>query len=319
MACRIGNIFDDVVSIPSLYSAFNSARKGKKNRRHVVNFEQSLGANILSLHNELMLEEYSPAEYKTFIVREPKERVIFAPSFRDVVVQHAVYSAIYWKFDASFIDQSYGCRIGGGAQRAARQAQKYFRACSPDEYYLQLDIKKFFYSIDHGILKELVERKIKDRRLLNLIFKFLNCNDCNGVGIPIGNFLSQILALVVLNPLDHFIKRDLKEKMYVRYVDDSLIIGLTNEKAKRLKHIIEEYLHDTLKMSLSKWRIAKIKRGTNYCGYRIWQNKMLVRKYILYRFKKAVLNNDTPAIVSYLGHAKGTQSIAYMQKIMENR
>lgn len=253
--------------------------------------------------------------YFKFIVYEPKKRSIYALAFRDIVVQHAIYRVIYPIFDRTFIDTSFACRLGYGTHRASDYTQGALRACRDEDYILKLDIKKFFYSIDREILRKQIERKIKDKRLVNMMMLFAEKDE--PLGIPIGNLLSQIYALIYLNPLDHFIKRVLKVKHYVRYVDDFILIGLSRDKCLEYKRLIVDFLKDNLRLKLSKSTIQKVKRGVNFVGYRTWKNKRLIRKYSLYKFKRAVKKAKQLSIVSLLGHAKQTNSLKYMLKIMK--
>lgn len=256
--------------------------------------------------------------YVKFVIHEPKERIIYAPAFRDVVVQHAIYRVIYPIFDATFIPQSHGCRKDHGAHSASKYAQWAMNQCGDDEYLLQLDIRKFFYSIDRTIMGELIDHRIKDERLSRVMKLFMVMQDSDS-GVPIGNLLSQLYALIYLNPLDQFIKRDIAHKLYVRYVDDFILFGLDLEEAKALKVMIEDFLAKRLKLSLSKVTIQKIKRGANFVGYRTWKGYRLVRKRSMREFRKAAIRNDKESIASMMGHAKGTQSMKYYTSILEGR
>jgi hypothetical protein len=166
------------------------------------------------------------------------------------------------------------------------------------------------------LMGELLGKKIKDERLLRVMKLFLSTGDSES-GIPIGNLLSQLYALIYLNPLDHYIKRELGQKLYVRYVDDFIIFGMDLEEARAFKSMIEYWLDKNLKLSLSKVTIHKIRRGTNFVGYRTWKGYRLVRKRSMYQFRKAVKANNKESIASMLGHAKGTQSMSYYTKIQE--
>lgn len=312
---RIGNLFDVIFSKDNLYSAYLYARRGKRKKRACFQFEIQLGANLAGLYEEIHNGSYKPRPYFKFIIYEPKERIIHAPAFRDIVVQHAIYRVVYSIFDKTFISTSFACRLGYGTHRASKYTQDALRVYSEDDYFLKLDIKKFFYSIDRKILKTQIEKKIKDKRLVNIMILFAEKEE--PLGIPIGNLLSQIYALIYLNPLDHFIKRVLKMKHYVRYVDDFILIGLTREKCLEYKSRIVDYLKNELGLVLSKFTIQKIKRGINFVGYRTWKNRSLIRKYSLYKFKRSVKANKQESAVSLLGHAKRTNSLRYMLYIIK--
>ncbi|MBT4288913.1 MAG: RNA-directed DNA polymerase, partial [Deltaproteobacteria bacterium] len=193
--------------------------------------------------------------------------------------------------------------------------QNALRASPEDAYTLKLDIRKFFYSINRGILKKQIERKIKDKRFVGVMVMFAEME--TPVGIPIGNLLSQIYALIYMNPVDHFIKRILKIKHYVRYVDDFILIGITRDRCLIYREKIIQFLKNNLAVKLSKSTIQKVKNGLNFVGYRTWKSKKFIRKYSLYKFKRMVKKGNQEAVVSILGHAKYTNSLFYMFRILK--
>jgi retron-type reverse transcriptase len=312
---RVGQLFDQAFSAENFYFAYIDARKGKRKKRACFEFETNLGANLAALYEEVHSGSYKPKPYFKFVIYEPKERIIHAPVFRDIVVQLAIYRIIYGIFNRSFISTSFACRIGYGTHCASDYTQKALRAYNENLYTLKLDIRKFFYSIDRDILKVLIERKIKERRLVDIMLLFAKGD--GPLGIPIGNLLSQIYALIYLNPLDHFIKRELKVQHYVRYVDDFILFGLARDSCLICRAQIMNFLREKLHLKLSKSTIQKIKRGVNFVGYRTWQNRRLIRKYSLYKFRRMVKKGKQESIVSLLGHAKRTNSLFYMLQIIK--
>jgi retron-type reverse transcriptase len=312
---RYGNLFNKVFSEENLYAAYLDARSGKRSRRSCFEFERHLSVNLQYLHDALHAGTYKPDPYFQFVVTEPKRRIIHAPTFRDVVVQHAIYRIVYPIFDKTFIATSFACRVGYGTHKAARYVRKVMQQHSGEDYILKLDIRKFFYSIDRMVLRKLIERKIKDTRLVDVMMQYTEME--TPAGIPIGNLLSQVYALIYLSPLDHFIKRILKIKHYVRYVDDFILVGLPREKCILLKGAIIEFLRAPLGLELSKSTIAKVRKGVNFCGYRTWRSLVFIRKYSLYKFRRAVGAAKQEVINSLLGHAKNTNSLPYMLNIIK--
>ena len=297
-------------NIDNLYKGYLSARKHKRNKKAIYDFEKSLGNNLEKLKQELEDGTYKPSDYRTFYVYEPKERLIVAPAFRDSVLQHTVYNYIYDLFDKKFIFDSYGCRRLKGTHKASARLQTFMRKHSNDEYYLQLDIRKYYYNISHSILKKLLTRVVEDKRIVDLIMLFVNTSQ--KIGLYVGNVLSQLFGLIYLNPLDHFIKRVLKVKHYLRYVDDFILVGISKEKANEFKEKIETFLKDNLELELSKFRIAKIKYGCNFVGFRTWKKMKFIRKHTLHNFSRALKKQKTDSIVSILGHAKHSSSHKYL-------
>jgi len=312
---RCGKLFDLTFSQDNLYQAYLDARRGKRGKRDCFDFEVNLGGNLASLYCEIHGGEYRPRPYYKFVVHEPKPRLIHAPAFRDIVVQHAIYRVIYDIFDRTFITSSFACRKGYGTHKASRYVQDALRCYAADDYILKLDVRKFFYTIDRGILRSLIERKAKDRRLVEIMLMFA---DCDGpVGIPIGNLLSQLYALIYLNPVDHFVKRRLSVRHYVRYVDDMVLIGLSRDQAVDYRSSIVAFIEKQLRLTLSKSTIHKIKRGVNFVGYRTWQHIRIIRKYSLHKFKKKAEIGDRQAVVSILGHARQTDSLPYLVGLVQ--
>lgn len=226
----------------NLYLAYRKARKGKRSRPPAANFEFDLESNLIDLQRELLEKSYQPGPYHSFYIHEPKRRLISAAPFRDRVVHHALCNIIEPIFERTFIYDSYANRVGKGTHRALDRAQQYARRY---RYVLQCDVRQFFPSIDHSILRATLARRIADPDALWLIDRVLASgidvlSDAYDMvyfegddlfallrprGLPIGNLTSQFWANCYLNPLDHFVKRDLKCPAYVRYVDDLLLFG----------------------------------------------------------------------------------------------
>lgn len=307
---RIGHLYERSFTPAALLAAFHVAARHKHGKRACFNFERRLGSNLEDMHRELHDGGYRPRPYYSFMVYEPKPRRIFAPAFRDLVVQHAIYAAAGPIFDRSFIAQSFACREGYGTHKAADYAQAALQACPRDSYTLKLDIRKFFYRIDRGVLRGLIERKIKDRRFVDLMMLFADYGE--PVGIPIGNLLSQLYALIYLNPLDHFIKRELKVARYCRYVDDFVLFGLTRARALECQRHVVAFLGAELKLELSKSTLAPTARGINFVGYRTWASRRFIRRRSLYNFRLAMRRDEIESAVSILGHARRTHSLQHL-------
>jgi hypothetical protein len=221
---------------------------------------------------------------------------------------------VYPIFNRTFIDQSFACRPGKGTHAASDFTQKALRSCQGDSYTLQLDIRKFFASIDRDVLKAQLVRKVKDTRLIRIMMMYAEKDAATG--IPIGNLLSQMYALIYLNPLDHFIKRVLKVRRYVRYVDDFILIGLTRPECVGFLDRIIRFITGTLHLALSRFGIQKVKRGLNFVGYRTWRSRRFIRKHSLYKFKRSCRNEDQKAVASILGHACRSDSLPRLISIL---
>ena len=223
-------------------------------------------------------------------------------------IRLAMYT-VYPLFNKTFIDQSYACRKGKGTHAAADYAQAALQTSPPDSHTLKMDIRKFFYRINRDVLRKMIERKIKDRRFVNVMMLFADHGE--PVGIPIGNLLSQVYALIYMNGVDHFVKRELKAKRYCRYVDDFVIFGIDKAQAVVCLQRIVKYIR-LLGLELSKYTIAAVKSGINFVGYRTWRNKRFIRKRSLFVFTRALRAGKTDSAISVLGHARRTHSLRHM-------
>lgn len=303
---RHGYLFEQAFSRENLYEAYLDASRNKHKKRACFNFERRLAHNLDRLCQALHDGTYKPQPYYTFTVFEPKARKIYAPSFCDLVVQHAIYRVIYPIFNAGFIDQSFACRKGMGTHKAADYAQQALRHSPVGSYTIKLDIRKFFYRINRSILRKQIERKIKDTRFVDVMMQFADYGE--PVGIPIGNLLSQTYALIYLTPLDHFAKRVLKAVRYCRYVDDFIVFGVSRERCNQILADVKAFIA-TLGLELSKYTIAPVRRGINFVGYRTWASRRFIRKHSLFKFRRAAKAAKLDSLVSILGHARRTHSL----------
>lgn len=309
---RIGFLYEQAFTREALLAAFHAAARHKHGKRACFNFEKRLASNLDELFLELSAGTYRPRPYYSFMVYEPKPRRIFAPAFRDLVVQHAIYAVAGPIFDRGFIEQSFACRTGYGTHKAAAYAQQALQAVPRDGYTLKLDIRKFFYRINRDILRRQIERKIKDRRFVDVMIAFADHGE--PIGIPIGNLLSQLYALIYLNPIDHFIKRELHVRRYCRYVDDLVLFGLTRERAMECKDAIGERIA-SMGMEFSKFSLSRVSRGVNFVGYRTWASKRFIRRHSIFTYRRAVKRGEYESAISILGHARNTHSLQHLLRV----
>ncbi len=307
---RIGFLFDQAFSREALYQAWLDASRGKMRKRACLEFSRHLASNLDALFDELHAGNYKPRPYIEFEVYEPKRRTIYAPAFRDLVVQHAIYRLTYPIFNSTFIDHSFACRVGKGTHKAADYAQAALRKSPPGSWVLKLDIRKFFYRITRATLQRQIEAKIKDARFVRVMMLFTDYGA--PLGIPIGNLLSQMYALVFLNPLDHFIKRVLKARHYCRYVDDFVIFGWSRQRCTDALASIKTFIATRLGLELSRYSLHPSTRGLNFVGFRTWRSTRFIRKHSLYTFKQAAKQGALQSVISTLGHARNTASLRHL-------
>jgi retron-type reverse transcriptase len=285
-----------VCAFDNLYRAFKKAARGKRSRPDVAAFEFDLERNLLELQAELETQTYHPGPYFNFRIRDPKPRLISAAPFRDRVVHHALCNVIEPLFERRFIDDSYACRIGKGTHAALRRARQFARRYP---YVLKCDLEHFFPSMDHAILETQLARVIGDAKVLWLAREIL----ASGAGIhahaftprlfpgdtlfalerprglPIGNLTSQFWANVYLNPLDHFVKRELKCPAYVRYVDDFLLFAPDKASLHRWRSAIIEFAA-TLRLGLHEAEAAVFPTATGipFLGWRVYPTHLRLKR-----------------------------------------
>ena len=325
------HLYSQVCAFENLYLAYRKARKGKRGKVYVAEFERAYEDELLSLQNELCSKTYLPGSYQSFHVHEPKKRLISAAPFRDRVVHHALCRVIEPIWERRFIDTSYANRVGKGTHRALGKTTEYARRY---RWFLQCDVRQFFPSIDHTILRNELARLIADQDVLWLCDVILQ----SGVGVlseqydmswfpgddllsanrprglPIGNLTSQFLANVYLNQFDHYVKRELKCIAYVRYVDDFLLFGDDLLQLYRWRNkIIEKLAVLRLTIHEESAQVYAVKSGIPFLGFRIYPEHRRIkrRKVICYRrkLKQSLTENFTyqglqSSIRGWVNHAR---------------
>lgn len=301
---RRGNLWENLICFESLLRAATKARRGKRFGPLVAHFEFHLETELWRLHRQLREQTYAPGPYRTFLIHEPKERQISAAPYRDRVVHHALTAVLEPIFERAFSHDSYASRKHKGTHAAVLRAQQFARG---HRYVLKADIQKFFPSVDHEILKALVARKIKDPKVLWLVGQIIdNSNPQEPVlnyfsgddlftpderrrGIPIGNQTSQFFANVYLDPLDHFLKDQLRNKGYVRYVDDFLVFDDDKHHLAEVKERVSDFLvRLRLRLHPDKSVIFPVKEGIRFLGYRVFPTHRLLPKENVRRFRRRV-------------------------------
>ncbi len=278
---RIGNLYERIYDYDNLALAYWKAKKGKIKKREVINFDFS--REVHKIQEEFKSETVDIGNYHYFTIYDPKERMICAASFKERIIHHAIMNVCGGLFDKGLIFNSYACRKGKGQHRAVDKAQEY---ANKKAFYLKMDIRKYFNSINHKILKELISRKIKDKKLLNLFDKIID-SYCvvENKGIPIGNLTSQYFANLYLSELDYFVKEDLKCKYFVRYMDDFMIFSNDKSYLNKMRIKCIKYLSEDLDLELKKGGyINKVFLGFDFLGYRLFKYKRLLNKRSKQRF-----------------------------------
>lgn len=335
-------LFEQIISSENLFIAWERFKKGKRNKRDVAKFEFQLEQNIFSLHRDLKGMKYRHGPYFGFYIRDPKVRHIHKATVRDRIVHHAVFRVLNIVFEPTFIATSFSCRIGKGnhkgmqvlAHMARKASANYTRPC----YALKCDIRKFFDSVDHGILLALLEKRITDKDILRLLREIIGSFSTSGTlfekrGLPIGNLTSQLFANVYMNELDQFIKHELKIRYYARYTDDFVIISGTDKEFDYLLERITNFLRDRLRLGLHphKVMIRKLLHGIDFLGYVIRPHHKLPRRKTrrrierklgqrLNEYKEGKIEETSlkQSLLSYLGLLSHANAHRFAERLKNN-
>ncbi|MEO8340287.1 MAG: reverse transcriptase/maturase family protein [Nitrospirota bacterium] len=292
------------MSFDNLLRASRNARRGKRGRSDVAEFGLNLERELLALRRELHADTYRPGDYRLFTIYERKPRVIAAAPFRDRVVHHAVMQVIEPQLDRTFISNSYACRRGKGVHAAVDRYQAWAQTY---RYVLKMDVRQYFPSIDHGLLKEKLRRRIKDRRVLALLDRIIDGSPRGDhepgyfpgddlftpferrAGIPIGNLTSQFFANLYLDDLDHYIKQVLHVRPYLRYVDDMVVLDHDKARLTEIRAAVRERLAvDRLWLHPHKAHITPVADGLNLFGYLVYPDRRRLRNDNGHRFARTL-------------------------------
>lgn len=299
---RVCDIWPRLVSFENLLKAFRKAWLGKRGRLGVAEFELDLEKELLALQRELQEGRYQPGDYRLFTIYERKPRVIAAAPFRDRVVHHAIMSLIEPPLDRTFISDSYACRRGMGVHLAIDRYQTWAQTY---RYTLKMDVRQYFPSIDHDLLKEKLRRRIKDQCTLELLDRIIDGSPRGNrepyyflgddlftplercAGIPIGNLTSQFFANLYLDDLDHYIKQVLNVRPYLRYVDDMVVLDHDKNRLADIRAAVRDRLAaDRLVLHPNKAHITHAGDGLNFLGYVVFPQRRRLRNDNGHRFAR---------------------------------
>jgi retron-type reverse transcriptase len=340
-------LYVELCSWDNLYLAYRKAAKGKRGKLPAARFEYRLEDNLVALQQELQAQTYTPGAYHSFYIHEPKRRLISAAPFRDRVVHHALCNVIEPPFERSFITDSYANRVGKGTHRALDRAQSYARLYP---YVLQCDLRQFFPSIDHTILRRILARKIKDGGVLWLIDQILESgqgvlseeydpvcfpgDDLWAVlrprGLPIGNLTSQFWGNVYLNPFDHFVQRELRCGAYLRYVDDFLLFADEKATLWRWKEAIKRRLQQ-LRLTLHRGAHPRpVMEGIPFLGFVLYPDRRRLKRrkgiHFRQRLRKLItqyqqgqipLEQVSASVQGWVNHTRYGNTVGLRRAVLE--
>jgi RNA-directed DNA polymerase len=321
------NLFTSITAFDNVLSAARKAAKGKHENPSVLRFYSHFEENLWEIIAELRGKSLQPGSYKSFSIYKPKPRMISAAPFRDRVVHHALINIVGPILERSFVFDTFANRTGKGTHKAIERYQYYLKKYP---FALKCDIRKYFPSIDHEVLKLLIRKKIACADTLWLIDTIIdNSNEQAGYvhyfpgdtlftpherrkGLPIGNLTSQWFANYYLNFLDHFVKERLQCKGYLRYVDDFVLFSNTKSELWEWKRAIEEFLLDfRLLLNEKRTELYPTTEGKCFLGQKVFRSYRLLPAVNVRRAKKRIqcLLLAEPEIMQqslagWIGHAR---------------
>lgn len=330
---RKGNLINKLCSLDNIIYADITARKNKKKSRKYINIhDKHLLEEDIKIQKKLFNGIYKTSQYDRFELFQKKLRLIYKlPYYPDRIVHHAIMNVVKDLWTKQFILNTYSCIEGRGIHKCLCDLKRDLRKTrfnGATTYCLKFDITKFYPSIDHNILKKLLAKKIKDKKFLDILYEIVDSinyaytTEKTGVGVPIGNYLSQFFANLYLSPLDHWCKEELRCRYYYRYADDIVILSDSKEKLRTIFIAIKLYLSEMLNLKVkSNFQIFPVEsRGIDFVGYVFKHNYIKVRKYIKNRCRQKIknkhLNKIQLILPSYFGWFKHCNAVNLKQSII---
>lgn len=279
---RESNLIGKIAEPENLRLAFWKARKAKDGNLAVERYRNRLDENLLTLHHQLLAGSVNVGNYHYFTIFDPKERLICAASFNERVLHHAIMNICHANFEKFQIFDSYASRKNKGTYAALDRAKFFQRKYT---WYLKLDVRKYFDSIDHDLLKQQLSKRFKDKLLLNIFNDIINSYETTpGKGIPIGNLTSQYFANHYLAVADHFIKEKLNAPAYVRYMDDMVLWSNDKHELLKLGKQFRGFIETELDLVLKPNCLNACNKGVPFLGYLLFPNHLLLNQNSKKRF-----------------------------------
>lgn len=277
---------EDIADLDNLAFAFWRAVRGKRHRPEVQRFMRRLDAELAQLRTGIMDLSVPVGEYASFRVWDPKPRLIHAPCFRERVLHHAMMNHLGPVLDRALVDDTFACRVGKGAYAAAQRAQQHVRRFP---WYVQLDMRSYFASIDHAYLRGALARRFRDPGVLALCARVIaGHSNGEGRGLPIGALTSQHFANLYLDALDRFLLEDQRGAGLVRYMDDVVCFAHSRSQAREVLASVAPFLQERLKLQLRDSGILqRSELGLPFVGFRIYPGTIRLSRRRMARYRRA--------------------------------
>lgn len=308
---EVCHTYNHIISINNLCEAWREFCRGKKLKKDVADFSLNLSQNIFELHEDLRNKIYQHGGYESFQISDPKPRNVHKATVRDRLLHHAIYRVLYWHFDRRFIYDSYSCRYGKGTHNALNRFNQFMGKVSESDsrvdWILKCDVRKFFASIDQVTLIEIVKKHIGDPDTIWLIERVVESFQSTGPGkgLPLGNLTSQLLVNVYTNDFDQFVKHVLKQRYYIRYADDFVIMSHDRVGLLKVLSQVRGFLKSKLELTLhpDKIFLQTATSGVDFLGWVNFPSHRVLRTTTKKRMFRKLQNisNKLEVIQSYLG------------------
>lgn len=280
---RDNHLIANIADIDNLHLAFWKAKRGKEGKNEFADFMKTFDKNLLTMRDELLSGNVQVGDYHYFKIFDPKERSICTASFKERVLHHAIMNICHDNFERFQIFDSYASRKNKGTYAALNRA-KYFQR--KYKWFLKLDVRKYFDSVDHKVLKELLKNRFKDKVLLKILDRIIDSYQTErGKGLPIGNLTSQYFANHYLALADHYIKEKLQMPAYVRYMDDMVIWSNDKKMLLTIGCKFQSFLESDLNLNLKVFCLNSTEKGLIFLGYFLFPDSVLLTKNSRSRFK----------------------------------
>ena len=288
---RQGYLIQKIAEHDNLQLAYYKAKKGKADRKEVIEYGKHLGENLSRLRQHIVSGRVEIGNYHYFTVYDPKKRKICAAPFEQRILHHALMNVCHPFFETAQIYHNYASRVGKGTYAALEQAKKYQQRY---QWFLKLDFKKYFDSLDHEVLKIQLKRLFKDSRLLDIFNSIIDSYDTGHKrGVPIGNLTSQYFANHYLAGADHYIKEVLRIPAYIRYMDDLVLWHHKKDNLLVAGRRFREYTEMNLKLTLKPDCFNRNLHGLPFLGYLIYPNNVRLKHRSRIRFINKIKNFES--------------------------
>lgn len=346
------HVFERFATFDNLYDGYLLARRNKRYKSEVLAYSANLEENIINDVNRLQWKMYEPGPLHQFYEYFPKKRIIHSQKFSDRVVNCAAYNVLWPIYSRSFYEHSYGSIPGKGTERAVHNLQNWMRLVNrkPEQWYIvKLDVAKFFFRVPLEVQLRELGRPLNDADMMWFLETAIRCDDrpfglplhctdvataekISGIGMQVGSLISQMTANVVLTPLDHYIKRELKAPYYMRYMDDMICLVPSKEQAWETVWAVDDFMREHLGLQLNeKTAVIPVGYETEFIGRIVSPERITLRKstslqvkrhlsYVMEHYATGELSLDycLSVITSYLGLMKHCDCEALRDKILED-